>query len=243
MVTQTLTAKFWNGSSSGAISLPVVLQAETDEVEDVLKPYADLLALVLPRTVGNRSGSLLQSPGPYFDLTKVAADAGQAATNAGTKALTVAGSASMDSVQSAGESALGKLKAIGNSAVGTAQNLLNGNLPALAADAAKAAQGIGGTLEAVDSYVRKNLVNTISLQIGRYMLFPNVVITNVQQTHFVQPVGAELGYSTGNMARMELNVTFEPFFDLTQRDLLEIFLDPRLREHVAARLKANTRAA
>jgi hypothetical protein len=49
LVTQALTAKFWSGSATASITIPVVLQAYSDEVEDVLKPLIQLKALTLPQ--------------------------------------------------------------------------------------------------------------------------------------------------------------------------------------------------
>jgi hypothetical protein len=58
----------------------------------------------------------------------------------------------------------------------------------------------------------------------------------------VQPVGAKYGYSTGNFQRAEVSITFEPFFDFTQRDLATVFLDPALRKYFETLINRNAKA-
>lgn len=232
MVTQTLTAKFWSGSESGAITLPLVFQAMTNEVDEVLKPIAQLMSLTVPRTLGGKNGSLLQAPGPHFDLTKAATSAYNTASNT----ISVAGQQTMAENASSWLGTLdtlrGKIQTLVGSSPGDAANtVMNGIV-----------NGVSATASALDNFARNNIVNNISLQLGRFMLFDHVVITDVNYEFPVQPVGREYGYSTGNFPRVEVSVTFEPFFDIVQRDLASIFLDPNLRQYFEQLINKNSKA-
>lgn len=208
-VTQALTAKFWSGSATGAISLPLVLQAETDEVEDVIRPLLQLMSLSLPRLSTGKRGGLLEAPGPSFDLAKVYNGFQEAVSSS---IVSVAGVTS--SLGSVGSLVSGVSNAISS--------------PGAAWDSLK--NGVSKGAEALDSIARSGVKNQISLRIGNYISLDSVVITNVQHKHILQPVGRSYGKSSGNMQRVELNVTFEPFMDLTQQDLPSIFRDPRVTE-------------
>jgi hypothetical protein len=70
LVTQALTAKFWGGSVSQGITIPITLHARYDEIEEVQKPLMDLLSLTVPNLQGGTRGGVLRSPGPHFDLTR-----------------------------------------------------------------------------------------------------------------------------------------------------------------------------
>lgn len=219
LVTQALTAKFWDGSATGAISLPLILQAEKSVLEDVTTPYMKLMALSMPRFANGKRGGLLEAPGPHFDLVK-AANAAQAAVSPETKS--VAGQQSMvgDFISNTFGDLKGRLAPVPGM-------LADGNY--------KGVLGIANTAvndgaKALDSFAQNAIRNKIRLQIGRYIVLDSVVITSVSQTHLMQPVGGD-GYNVGtdNIQRVEMNVTFEPFMDLTLNDLPNIFLDPAAR--------------
>lgn len=230
MITQTLTAKFWSGSDSGAITLPLVFQAHSDEVTEVMQPVAQLMSLTVPRTLGNTNGGVLQAPGPHFDMSKAATQI------ANSHAITVAGQRTLGQNAQSALDFMGLVK-------GTIKSLADMNNASAAKTAVNGAiNGVTSALNSLDTFARNNIVNNVSLQIGRFMMFDHVVITNVSYDFPVQPVGASYGYSTGNFQRAEVSITFEPFFDLTQRDLATIFLDPRLRAYFEQLINRNQKA-
>lgn len=218
LVTQALTARFWTGSSTSDIQLPVILQAESNEIDEVMAPLLSLLSLSLPRLTGGRRGGLLQAPGPHFDL-------GRAFNNVvdrvkGTNTTSVAGV-----VSSGSKSFLGGLGQAANNLITPIQQAYRG-ATGLSGSLSALGSVIGDASEQLDSIARSSVKNQITMRIGNYIQLPSVVITNVEQQHFVQPVGQGYGVSTGNMQRIELSVSFQPFMDITQDDLPDIFINP-----------------
>jgi hypothetical protein len=59
--------------------------------------------------------------------------------------------------------------------------------------------------------------NNISLQIGNYQYYESVVINNLGQTHFVQPL------ASGVMSQVAVMVTFTTFFTPVKADISRIF--------------------
>lgn len=221
---QALTARFWSGSATTSISIPITLQAQTNEVSDVLKPLADLLMLAMP-SAPNGIGSILRSPGPHLDLTKASTMASQALKGF------------LGSTETAGN----KTQSLWDKATSGFNGLKDG-LKAAVEAASKGkfgdiVNGIEKESTAAFNSLDSSINNKVSIQIGQYMRFDNVVIQNVTQTHFVQPVGSLYGSSTGNMQRIEVELEFEPFFDLTIENLTSIFLDSQLQQYVASQLK------
>lgn len=215
LVTQALTAKFWDGSATGAIALPLILQAEKDALNDVTKPYLQLMALSMPRFANGKRGGLLEAPGPHFDLVK-AANAAQSMVSKETKS--VAGQQSL--LGSAITNAFGDIKGRLAPVPGL---VANGDYSGVLGVANKA---LNDGANALDSFAQNSIRNKIRLQIGRYIVLDSVVITAVSQTHLMQPIGGEgYGEGTESIQRVEMNVTFEPFMDLTLNDLPNIFLD------------------
>ncbi len=226
MVTQTLTAKFWSGSDSGAITLSLIFQAQNNEVDEVLKPIAQLMSLTVPRTLGDKNGGILQAPGPHFDVMKALSHAANSETVKVAGQNTIAQNA--QAVLDAKEALKGKIRSLISMPTGAA--------------ATAAVNSTTTALTAIDNFARNNIVNNVSLQIGRFMLFDHVVIKDVNYDFPVQPVGAKYGYSTGNFQRADVSITFEPFFDLTQRDLATVFLDPALRKYFETLINRNSKA-
>lgn len=222
LVTQALTAKFWAGSSSGELTFPVVLQAQNDEVEEVLKPLIDLMSLTMPRLQGGKQGSILEAPGPHLDLQKAYATAKAALNAVNTKS--VAGQTS--STSSTSDSIFGTIKQVTNYAS-------NINVSDVVSQSVDALHAVG---TAADSFIRSATRNIVSVSVGRFMVFPSMVIKGVSQRHSVQPVVDQNGNPTGNMQRCELNIVMEPFTDLTMNDMASIFQDKRAQEYVKERI-------
>jgi len=231
LVTQALTAKFWSGSATSAITIPCILQAYSDEVEDVLKPLISMKALTMPRLQGGRRGSVLQAPGPHFDLSRAFQQTGLGSQSTDSKS--VAGK------ETTGGSTSGLFGKLESAVKDIAKGYANGGLTGAGKEVANKAYG---ALEAADDFIRDSTRNVVTLQIGNYIRLPSVVITDVQQRHLVQPVGLGEGESTGNMQRVELSISFEPFVDLTFDDMKDVFLDPRVRAYVEEILAASNRS-
>ena len=198
---QALTARFWSGSTTSSIRLPLILQAQTNEVDEVLKPLADLMTLSLP-SAPNGLGSILRSPGPSFSVTKTV----QAANSLGKSVATGVSNLSLSN--------------LGSTIMGAGARLASG------ASTLTDVNTVKSTVESVENATSQAfnsldsaIKNKISIQIGRYMVFDNVVIKNVTSTHKVQPVGGLYGQSTGNMQRVEVELEFELLFDMTIESL------------------------
>lgn len=224
MVTQALTAKFWTGSSTGAFSIPVVLQAYSDEVIDVLQPLVSLKALSLPSLAGGKRGSVLSAPGPHFDLNKAYENASNAiGTQVNTKSV-----AGKNTSTGSTDSMFGNLGRLFSPLTDQVSGVLRGDVNAASA-VVDGAYAVGS---AADSYLKSSVRNNVTVQIGNYIRLPSVVIKDVQSRHSVQPVAGIGGGSTGNMQRVEVTISFEPFFDLTFEDLADVFLDARVAAYV-----------
>lgn len=234
MVTQALTAQVWSGSTSGAITLPLVLQAETDEVKDVLDPLIKLIRLNTADTV--QSGGLLRAPGPSFDISTIAKpilDTANKVTNAAGSTIGSSGGLLPGAKTFGGQIASAAQAGLTNAIEAGANMVTNAGAALQKGQVADFAVGAVGSMVSgvdraagsLDSIMQGSVRNRISLKIGNYMFFDNVVITGITQKHFVQPVGKGYGKSTGNMQRVELGVTFEPFFQLTHSDIRKIFIN------------------
>lgn len=206
LVTQALTAKVWAGSSTGDIVLPLVFQAETDEISEVIKPVLALSSLVSPRSDVN--GGLLRAPGPRMDLVKAAASV----LDLGVDSLL--GSTPGTMVVAGQEQKTDVTTTTDQSGVFTRMSgMLDTGI-----------SKVDESLATLNNQAMKSVTNQISIMIGNYMFFESVVIKDVSQKHYVQPVGTSYGKSTGNMQRVEVSVAFAPFVDLTINDIRRIYV-------------------
>lgn len=203
LVTQALTAQVWQGSTEISFSLPLSFQVSTDEYEDVLKPLSDLYRLSLPDEV--TEGGFLKAPGPSLSVELL-----KKSTGAFTSGLmnTAVGSDVSKAVSAAKDKVSSTLD-------GVVSLFSSGSKTASAPGASKVtspqSEGQKGSLASA-------ITNNISLTLGQYMHFDSVVITNVGQTHHVQPL------ENGTMSRVDVTVNFKTFFVPTQKDIKTIFL-------------------
>lgn len=201
MTTQALTAQIWQGSTEMSFSLPLVLQARTDEIHDVLEKLEALYSLTLPGE--SFSNGFLTAPGPVLDAEILLQNVGSATSAAMNAAGSIAKDAVTNSIGSTLSSAFSKLRSLSPSTAATAEAS-----PSKKPDTAN---------KGVDRPLVSAIKNNISLQIGRYMYFESVVITNVGQTHHVQPL------ESGIMSRVEVTVQFKTFYVPTKKDIPNIF--------------------
>lgn len=213
LTTQALTMQVWQGSTVGQISLPMIFQVETDANKDVLEPLMKLMFLTMPRE--EQEGGFLEAPGPHLDLASLLKEG---FGELGALKNDVFGSEALQQGLSWGKAAA-QGKGIPGQLSGFLDNFSSANRMADATKEAVASSytglknSSGRVASRVGSTIVKSIKNNISVYIGRYMYFPSVIITDVQQTHLVQPL------LDGNMSRVECTVQFQPFFLPTQRDI------------------------
>lgn len=205
LVSQAMTAQVWQGSTELSFNLPLVFQAERDEIEEVANSLAQLLSLTLPDEL--TPNGLLTAPGPSLDIAKLVQNFGEGlkstAGYVGTFASNLGLGAVAEVVEGSGLSfdKLSKLadqsRSLASSQYRTAENTSN----------------TGKTPDGPSTDLTSAVRNPIQLMIGNHMAFECVVITNVSQTHYVQPL------ASGVMGRVEAVVGFKTFFLPTKKDI------------------------
>lgn len=207
LTTKILSAKVWQGASDTTFTLDLIFQAERDEIKEVIEPITKLHLLTVPRT--DFDGGLLKAPGPHLKASALNDTMGSV----------------FDSIGSVGGAALG-------GATDVAKNWWNGssNLKDIAsAGASKFIGTLKDSITGLSNSIGSNIVNQVSLQIGRFLLFDSVIIRDVSVTYALQPVGKGYGVSSGNMQRAAVSVQFETFFNLTADDIGKIWINPEAR--------------
>lgn len=201
LATQAMTAQLWQGSTENEINLDLEFQTENDPIADVRDPVLQLQKFAAA-SVDSATG-LLKSPGPRIDLSTVASASEQALTQAGE-----AGKQAMEALKSV-------IGIVGQ--VQTNKNLNNSstslNSQQQGAKTQPEQNGLGGA-----QFWKKNIVNNISIQIGRYAFFDSVVILNAQTTW-----SHEIDMTTGLPMHAKVSLRFKPLFLVTQEDLQQIF--------------------
>ncbi len=101
-----------------------------------------------------------------------------------------------------------------------AKNAITGEPPKQGslAPEATAQNGRGETQSASVTALKKTIKNQISIQIGRYIFFDSVVISNVQTTYSNQ-----IDDKTGLPIHAKVALSFTPLFLVVQSDLVNIF--------------------
>jgi hypothetical protein len=216
LVTQALTAQVWQGSTEISFSLPLSFQVHKDEYEEVIKPLSDLYRLSLPGEATD--GGFLTAPGPSLSAELMKKSIGAFTTGVVNVAKESGGATELVGKALGGvQNLVGSAYDIGRSAVSGAVKLVAPNSgSAGAAGANNVATAPMG--EGQKAPLSSAITNNISLALGQYMHFDSVVITNVGQTHHVQPL------DNGTMSRVDVTVTFKTFFVPTQKDIKTIFL-------------------
>ena len=154
MTTQALTIQVWQGGSTIQFSLPLIFQAESSGVTDVMKPIKDLMKLMMPKDP--QGGGILEAPGPRLDPDKFISQAGPTLTKIG-KDVGDLFSKGLGGLIDAGKEVL-------HDPVGSARN-------------------IGNTVaRPISNAIVNSVKNNISLYIGQFQYFPSVVVTDVSPT-------------------------------------------------------------
>lgn len=197
LTTQALTIQVWQGGSNINFSLPLIFQAQTSGVTDVMKPIKDLMKLMMPKDP--QGGGLLEAPGPRLDPDKL-----------------LANGASLDTISKIGGDTL---SAAGSTLVDTSKALVTGQ--GLGAATGALLNGAVNTANSVAKPVSNAIVNSvknnISLYIGQFQYFPSVVVTDVSPT-FDVVLGPDK-----NPVRATVVVQFRTFYTPTARDIEGMF--------------------
>jgi hypothetical protein len=201
LTTQALTAQVWQGGSNIQFSLPLIFQAESSGVSDVMKPIKDLMRLMLPKDP--QDGGLLEAPGPRLDLGRVT-EGGQSEVYR----IIGGGTTSLNQKYDQARNALESMTTdIGNKNFGGVVS--------------KTIDGIRTTAGEVARPVSRAIVNSvknnISLYIGQFQYFPSVVVTDVSPT-FDVVIGPDK-----NPLRASVVVQFRTFYTPTDRDIEGMF--------------------
>lgn len=213
LTSQALTAQVWEGSSISEFQLQLVFQVETDVNKDVLEPLMKLMFLTVPRE--ETEGGLLSAPGPQIDLKKLV-------NSSAYQTLKLAEKTSSEATKAAAKL---KGEAFGKNTIDGVGKMLSGlgnvSLTQVVDSALEGSQqmrnGADTLSTAVAGAIVNSIKNNISIYIGRYLYFPSVVITDVNQEHTVQPM------VDGNYTRVEVGLRFRTFYQPTQRDIPVMF--------------------
>ena len=154
MTTQALTIQVWQGGSTIQFSLPLIFQAETSGVSDVMKPIKDLMKLMMPKDP--QGGGILEAPGPRLDPDKFMSQAGPTLKKIG---------GDVSNLFNGGLSGM----------IDAGKQVLN--------DPVGAARSVGNTVaQPISNAIVNSVKNNISLYIGQFQYFPSVVVTDVSPT-------------------------------------------------------------
>jgi hypothetical protein len=225
LTVQALTAQLWSGSTTGDLSINLEFHTESDPVADVRTPIVNLMKLVTPST--NSSSGILQSPGPQLDLKQLLQIAKDAASQGASIFSTIGSGVGTQSGFSSGSllNGLGGLSGSSTQATNqliTQSAMVNSNLQT--PDGTNVSNFQVPTQNpsiGTAAYWKTQVSNRISIQIGNYMLFDNVVITRLTQTFM-----SNFDATTGLPHHVKVGLTFRPMFIITQQDLDNIYLNP-----------------
>jgi hypothetical protein len=206
LVSQAMTAQVWQGSTEFSFNLPLTFQAEKDEIEEVANSLAQLMSLTLPDEL--TPNGLLTAPGPSLDIFKLTKAFGEGlkstAGYVGTFAKNM-GLGSAYQVIEGGGLSLDKLSKLADES----RQLASSNYRTSENTSANPRPNNTPPASPLLSAVR----NPVQLMIGNHMFFECVVLTSVNQTHYVQPL------ASGVMGRVEATIGFKTFFLPTKKDI------------------------
>jgi len=214
LAVQSLTAQLWTGSTTGDLHIPLEFYTENDPISDVRNQIVNLMKLVTP-SISSSTG-MMQSPGPQLDFGQL-----------GTAAKDAAGGA-FSSITQVGSAGITAVKNLVTNAFGSSSTNLQ---PASMIDAnSQLPDGTNSTVSkqlttnpqlGTADYWKSLVTNRISIRVGNYMYFDNVVITGLSQT-FISNFDAQ----TGLPNHVQVGLSFRPMFVLSQADIDQIFINP-----------------
>ena len=209
LTVQALTAQLWSGSTTSDLTIALEFHTETDPVADVRTPIVNLMKLVTPSV--SSTGGILQAPGPQLDLAQLL----QIAKDIVSQGQGIFTSVGSGVGSTSGYSSSTVLNGLGSTSTSTQQitqsTMVNSNL--------QTADGTNSTVfqsptqnasKGTAAYWKSQISNRISIQIGNYMLFDNVVITRLSSTFM-----SNLDATTGLPHHVKVGLSFRPMFMLT----------------------------
>ncbi len=202
---QALTAQLWQGNSETQLSIEMEFHTETDPITDVRNPIVNLNRLIAPDA--NSVSGLLTQPGPSIDFSLQSI--GGIAGDAGTSLLNT-GQSIVNKVLGTSFGTQPKPGSLNNTNVSTSDGANSTTAPSSTTNPQL------GTAQ----YWKSRVKNQISIQIGNYLLFDSVVITNIQQTM------ASNFDANGLPHYAKITMQFKPLFMLTATDINNLFLNP-----------------
>lgn len=214
LAVQALTAQLWTGSTTGDLAIPLEFHTETDPVNDVRNPIVNMMKLVTP-SISSSTG-MMQSPGPQLNLSQLGSIASDAV------------SSTLSTVGQFGSSVGSTLKSVVSNAFG-----ISSSNPQQAQMVDTNQQSTDGANSAVPKALQQNpqlgtaeywksqITNRISIRIGNYLYFDNVVITGMAST-FMSAMDA----TTGLPHHVQVNLRFRPMFVLSQSDIDNVYINP-----------------
>jgi hypothetical protein len=231
LTVQALTAQLWAGSTTSELTINLEFHTESDPVADVRTPIVNLMKLVTPAT--SSTTGILQSPGPQLDLAQLLQIAKDAVSQGSSIFSSIGSGVGQYSTTStaAGQYSSGAiLNGLGGLAnpSATTNQLINQsamvNSSVQTPDGTNVSQFQSPTQNpsiGTAAYWKNQISNRISIQIGNYMLFDNVVITRLAQTYL-----SNFDAATGLPHHVKVGLAFKPMFILTQGDLDNLYLNP-----------------
>jgi hypothetical protein len=199
--TPAMTAQLWQGTTDQELSVDLVFHTETDPINDVRRPFLDLLYLTTPGV--SSTTNMLKSPGPSLELSFE--EAGRLVGDS-----VALGKAAVEGlVRGASSQRVPDTK---QSMIDTATTSITGN-GGQANNANQTPAGLGTT-----QFWKKRIKNRVSLQIGNYAFFDCVVINGVGINFH-----NNLDPSTGWPHHMSVSVRFTPMFTITREELEDVF--------------------
>lgn len=222
LITQSLTAQFWQGSTETELGLELELQAESDPDKEVRQKILQLLKLTTPST---KTGGLLTSPGPKIGaalIKQVLADSeakakslfnGTAATDSSISNVGTGASSSTSTTPSLANNIVAQGQQKTGALTNPEQTISNGTQKQASSQDASTNPTFGSA-----DYFNQYIDDRISIKIGNYAIFNSVVITNVQVTY-------ESQFDINGLPHYaRVAVRFKPLFMVVQSDLDKIFL-------------------
>lgn len=194
LVTHSMTAQLWQGSTETDLGLELEFQAESDPISEVRDPIVSLLRLCTPSLT---SAGFLMSPGPKLE-GRILHDIAMRAQNIDAN------------VRSIPEGTQGQVDLASLQDPAQASTQGSGNYAPNNTDRST-------TLGTVN-YFKSMIQDQISVQVGNYAFFDSVVLTSVQKTY-----ESQFDQRTGLPFYAKVAVRFKPLFMVTQEDLDNIF--------------------
>lgn len=174
--TQKMSIQVWQGSAPMEFSIPLNFLLDSDSEKDIYKPWRQLMAMALPSRMSNNPNGLgLESPGPkirFNNKDKPPTTADRLTEKAGVKSALNQAASSTGSAIDQGKGLIGSVMdvATGKQTINT-QEIVQAGVETMDS----AANAVFGLFEGVEVY------DNISLTLGKFLIIPSVVITDVSQ--------------------------------------------------------------